>query len=445
MNQHQYRKPAPAIATGKPRCFLVIDAGYFLIREIVHALQELGHQVVILRLPKLSGGALQGSQDYAEFLKDLVEVTRRLRPDALLTVNHLGFDREGILTHLLERMRLPALVWYVDSPRYIFQNPKGNGSPWVATFTWDRAYVPWLIQRGLEHTSYLPLGTDPHLFAGPLTNSSLTLWHFPHQENEMAPLVFVGDSMEAGVGKALSKLPVAVSCDSSPEESTSLADVCEGFVDYTLEDGRDLPVWEALNRQDPGMADKLGFDTPELRLNFESLLALSATRRRRTMFIRDLALHPETGPLVVYGDPGWKNILVDDQAELKSNVQINPSADYYLELPQIYHAAGAVVNLTSLQMPTSLNQRCYDVPAAGGFLLTDQRDTLAEQFEPDIEMVAFVALADMVEKWNFYRRHPAQRAQIIENGRKRVLAQHTYCHRLREMLEKASSWFAWRL
>ena len=199
MDQHKSLKYFPAISTGCSRCFLVIDAGYFLVREIVHALQELGHQAVILRLPLSAGSAQQGAQAYADFLKDLVEAAQRLRPDALLTINHLGFDREGILTSLLEKMRLPALVWYVDSPRYIFQNPIGNASSWVAAFTWDRAYLPWLREMGFEHVHYLPLATDPALFSGPLSRSELKLWRFRDQP-DADPLVFVGDSMEAAVG-----------------------------------------------------------------------------------------------------------------------------------------------------------------------------------------------------------------------------------------------------
>jgi spore maturation protein CgeB len=444
MDQHQSIRSIPSISTGRPRCFLVIDSGYFLVREVVHALQELGHQAVTLRLPLNSGGALQGAQEYAGFLKGLVEAVQRLRPDALLTVNHLGFDREGILTGLLEKMRLPALVWYVDCPRYIFQNSTGNASPWIGVFTWERAYLPWLQEMGLEHAHYLPLGTDPGLFAGSLSQSNLRLWRFPEGVDPMAPLVFVGDSMEAGVGKALHKLPLAAISECSPEGPVPVRDVCEGFVDYTLEEGRDQPVWEVLSRLNPDMIGKLGFDSPELKLNFESLLVLMATRRRRTEFIQELAAAPSAGPLVVYGDPGWRKILTDDHGDLPATVQVAPAADYYLELPQIYHAAGAVVNLTSLQMPTALNQRCYDVPAAGGFILTDQRDALAEQFEPETEMVTFASLPDLLDKWEYYRTHPHQRSQVIDRGQRRVLLEHTYSHRLREMLEVSASWFAWK-
>jgi spore maturation protein CgeB len=102
------------------------------------------------------------------------------------------------------------------------------------------------------------------------------------------------------------------------------------------------------------------------------------------------------------------------------------------------------VNLTSLQMPTALNQRCYDVPAAGGFILTDQREALAEQFEPETEIVTFASLPDLLEKWEYYRTHPHQRSQVIDRGQRRVLLEHTYSHRLREMLEVSASWFAWK-
>jgi spore maturation protein CgeB len=147
-----------------------------------------------------------------------------------------------------------------------------------------------------------------------------------------------------------------------------------------------------------------------------------------------LAQRLEPGELVIYGDEGWKAVL-------NGAVSIQPPRDYYRELPKVYHQAGGVVNLTSFQMPAGLNQRCFDVPAAGGFLLTDHQENLFQYFDPGVDVVTFQSPAELIDKWSFYSAHPAARQAVMQRGRQRILSEHTYQHRVREMLSVARSWF----
>jgi spore maturation protein CgeB len=92
-------------------------------------------------------------------------------------------------------------------------------------------------------------------------------------------------------------------------------------------------------------------------------------------------------------------------------------------------------------MPRGLNQRCFDVPASGGFLLTDAQPAIEELFEPEIEIITFQTQCELEEKWNYYSQRHAERKAVIEKGRKKVLNKHTYQHRIREMLHVADLWF----
>ena len=103
-----------------------------------------------------------------------------------------------------------------------------------------------------------------------------------------------------------------------------------------------------------------------------------------------------------------------------------------------------MLNLTGLQMPTALNQRCYDVPAAGGLLITDEREALSEQFNPGKEIIPYRTRDEMLDKWNFYQDHPAERQSVIEAGKRRVLQEHTYQHRMEQALAVAKRWFNWK-
>ncbi len=443
-------QPAPRFLIKERRsegCYLIVDTGYFLVRELAAALESQGHLAMILRLPLEAATAAPDPSRYPDFLRKLVEAVEHLQPEALITVNHLGFDREGILTELLARLKLPALVWYVDSPRYIFQNPQANTSDWIGTFSWDRSYLSWLRQQGFEHVHYLPLGTDAHIF-----NTATTRRKEPprRRADKHPPLVFVGDSMSATVQKAFHKLPEDLQRDLTQHPASLTSRIRAEFLvemgSYASSRG-ELP-WRAFERvlqslgvdrhSLPGLLSRTEFNL----LDLESYLTLVATRQRRLGFLQDLCLLPQESAIKIIGDADWQGVLSQPLQQFPDRLEIQTTADYYQDLPLIYQEAGAVLNLTGLQMPHGLNQRCYDVPAAGGFLLTDSQPAVAEQFELNREMITFASLPDLLEKWKYYQQHPRQRQEVINQGLRRVLQQHTYRHRLQEMLKVAQAWFS---
>ena len=87
------------------------------------------------------------------------------------------------------------------------------------------------------------------------------------------------------------------------------------------------------------------------------------------------------GPLVV-GDPGWRELLAG-----RPGFRLLPELGYYADLPDFYPRSEINFNCTSRQMPGAVNQRVFDVPACGAFLLTDHRRQLEDLFEPGREVV----------------------------------------------------------
>jgi spore maturation protein CgeB len=82
----------------------------------------------------------------------------------------------------------------------------------------------------------------------------------------------------------------------------------------------------------------------------------------------------------------------------------------------------------------SLNCRAFEIAGCGGFQLVTRVSTLAEHFEPDSEVVTFGSVDELIEKVAYYLRHPAAASAIAERGRLRAHRDHTYEHRLTEIL-----------
>lgn len=61
-----------------------------------------------------------------------------LRPDFLLTINHSGLDREGIVSCLCQHVQMPLLSWFVDRPD-LFPPAYGHlENPHLAYAVWER-------------------------------------------------------------------------------------------------------------------------------------------------------------------------------------------------------------------------------------------------------------------------------------------------------------------
>lgn len=92
-----------------------------------------------------------------------------------------------------------------------------------------------------------------------------------------------------------------------------------------------------------------------------------------------------------------------------------------------------------------VNPRTFELAACGAFQLTDARALLPACFEPGREIATFAdagALPDLVREW---LGMPTARMAMAAAARRRVLAEHTYRHRMAALLETVCAMDAERL
>lgn len=85
------------------------------------------------------------------------------------------------------------------------------------------------------------------------------------------------------------------------------------------------------------------------------------------------------------------------------------------------------------------NERAFKIPLCGGFQVSDQVQCLKKYFAPEKEIIIGENLSDWTEKINYFIKNPQDRLPIIEAGRNRVLNEHTYHHRVHQMLSIVES------
>lgn len=374
----------PKFARAKVRV-LVLDAGYFFDQSWVRAAESLGWEA--RTVPSVITGGLTG-EDVTRLFTALGE----FQPDFILGSNYAGMDAAGMFGRFFEDARIPHVSWFTDTPRMILHDRVVHCSAYSVAATWERGYVPHFEKLGFHHIIHMPLATDPALF------------HGDPQEATAHPLAFVGTSMIEQATEAWEKLE-------------HLPDVVRAMLE-AFDSGH-----VTRERFADGIDAILGRDTLEGRTvgelrNMELCLVYEATRRQRA----DMALALEPLGLEVRGDPSWRHVIA----------RVNGPVGYYDDLAGFYRETAVNVNNTSLQMKSTVNQRVFDCPAAGGFLITDRQADLLELFD-ESEVISYTTLDELRDKAAYYLRHPQERAQIVCRAQRRILAHHTHRHRLEHL------------
>jgi len=372
-----------------------IDYGYFLTSEVADAIKRLGQEVV--KVP------LKEGEDGEAIVSRMLSTILEFKPDFLLTINHLGFDEDGVLTSFLKSIEMPVASWYVDSPNLIVKAFEKNVSPYVSLYLWDKGYINDMKAMGFELVEYLPLAADTDVFK-PLNLSQ-------KDKNRFNTVIgFVGNSMVEPAAEKLKKVPVKLRSITERlsqrlgSSHLSFDELLRMLNNDEQEKVRALPVQE--------------------RLDLEAAVLWRSTLIYRLSCIERLK---EYSPRV-YGDKGWHELLSRD-------FNIRPPLNYYSELPRFYNACKINFNATNLQMGSAVNQRVFDVPACGAFLLTDDQDALGDLFDIGKEVITYKNREEIPGLLKFYLNNSQERKRISECGRERISREHTYVHRIKMLID----------
>ncbi len=371
-----------------PFRFLFITYDFFLQDALIKELQLRGHEVHTLAFAK--------GIPVDKALRTLLQKAVEVRPDAVFTLNALGMDDQGHVISVLSDLNLPVVIWYLDNHLFTGPHLQGRSPDWAIAFTYERALESILRDAGFQHVFYLPLATDLRVPDAGSTGR----FDFLRDKVSYVGGLFT-DAINDYFQPEFEKLYDAWQPDfSTRKQSQGRIDLRALFAPY-----RDQ------------------FSTPEELFHFMAYVIARETRRYRV----DRMARLQSEPLVIFGPPQWKEHLAEPD--------IRPPVDYRTETPLVYNCSAVNLSLTTLQQETALNQRYYDVPACGGFLLGEWQESLAEHFDPQKEAVTFRTDEELRDKVRYVLAHPEERQRIVMKAKERIMKEHLVEHRVSTMLE----------
>lgn len=89
---------------------------------------------------------------------------------------------------------------------------------------------------------------------------------------------------------------------------------------------------------------------------------------------------------------------------------------------------------------SGLPERCFGIPASGGFLLCDKRTHTKDTFAIGKHMDEFNDLSECVSKIEYYIKHFNQTRDMAENSYHYVINNHTYANRAATLYKAIISW-----
>ncbi len=333
-----------------------------------------------------------------EFENILLDTLQKDNIDLIISVNCKGFDGEGHLTRIAYRLGIPIALWFVDDPHPILLNQTQYINDNIYAFCWEKSYLPYLEKLNFKKNKYLPLACDPSLFKS------------NQQNRHTIDVGFIGSSMGNNFLNDI-KRKFIWQDNFERLSKTAAQKLLENHVPN---------IWNLIQKTAQNLHIEIPFTDDRNRTWLCSHVIHTASMISRKSIVKSL----ENFPFEIFGDPkGWQDLI-------GNKFKVHPNIDYRLGLCKAYQEIAININITSCQMPTAVNQRVFDVPMSGSFIINDNQKDMHDLFEIGKEAIVYNDPEDLKNKIKFYLASPHKREDISLNARKRILKEHTYLHRL---------------
>ncbi|MGI6457932.1 MAG: CgeB family protein [bacterium] len=360
------------------------DRGYGIFKSnVFKVLEENGWKTRLARIDLL----------HPNFRTRLLEDLLRSDPDWMLLINQSAqqfYEYLNIPSQYLP-LRQKKLIWYLDDPHF-FVDRTFERDEIVLCF--DETYLEYLQSWQPAAVIFLPLAADMESGG-------------EYREEFACDVCFVGGVI-----------------DQSGRRS-QLNETMQKYVDHLVElklQQRDKDFYE-LAAENPIAPGKGITITPPVA----HYLYWEANNRYRVQTLEAL----QNYDLRIYGNEDWQVVLQHSPLQEKFYGSAHPVHD----LPHIFSSARVNLNLHSVQCMGSLNQRDFNAPLAGGFLLSDWTPAAGKYFIPGKEAIYWSQIDDLKAKIEYYLNHRDERLEVIRQGRERVLWEHTYGMRVSRLLD----------
>lgn len=324
--------------------------------------------------------------------------------DALLSVNY-----HPILAKLCREVQIKYIAWCYDCPLNVVSIEDTLAYETNYVFFFDRQQYLSYYNRGFQTVHHMSLGVNSHRMSALAYSPALA-------KKYSCSVSFVGNLYPSMLQEILAPMnPFLQGYLRALMDAQSKLYGC-----YLLDELLTDDLLEQINNGYKKTAPDTTFSLSKEALSYA--MACEITREERLILLNLLGKRHDT------------KFYSYAPSNLIQNITYGGPLDYVSEMPYAFHYSKVNLNPSLRIIQTGIPLRAFDVMGAGGFLLSNWQEELAENYTDGVDLVLYDSIPDAIEKAAFYLAHEDIRMQITASGRQKTLQEHDLQHILQEIL-----------
>lgn len=377
---------------------LNIEWKAFCNDDMKDAFREEGHSVIGFPFSKM-----EDTRNNPKVESDLTSVLHREVPDVVFSFNYYP-----VISKVCAKEGIRYLSWIYDCPHIsLYSYTILNSCNTVYVF--DQELYLEFHRAGIDTVRYLPLAANIERLDQMEQDGKL-----PYRYD----ISMVG-ALYTEVHKFFDRMKDLPDYTRGYLDALMAAQMkVQGFnfIQESLE-----PVMEDLYRALPLEPNPDGAETKEY-LYAQYVINRKITGMERTALLSAITReHPF-------------DLFTFDSGFSMPNLTNHGFVEPYEQMPRVFKQSKINLNITLRSIKSGIPLRGFDILGAGGFLLSNFQGDFLGSFTPGDEFVYYEDEKDLLRKIDYYLFHEDEREAIARSGHDKVAAEHTFRHRVREML-----------
>lgn len=385
---------------------LMMEWKSFGNEDIISAFKELGHEVKTM---PFSNEEMHHNEDIEN---NIVKKIKEFSPDFVFSFNYFP-----IVSLACKKADMKYVSWVYDNP-FVLLYSYTVIYPGNYVFIFDKELYMEFHKSGINTIYYMPLAANTNRLKAMETFAAYKQFKNSKWKNQ-ADIAFIG---------------------SLYTEKHQFYQRLEGITPYTR---GYLEGIMAAQKHVLGYNFIQEMMTPEIIEDMSKYLPMEPDPRsvatKEYLFAqyvinRQITAMERTEMLTAIGENYKFDLYTPDESLQLPGCINHGKVDYYDMAPYVFKDAKININITLRSIKSGIPLRGFDILGAGGFLLTNYQADFMDCYVPEEDFVYYESKQDMLNKIDYYLKHEDERIAIAKNGFNRTKENHTYKHRIEEML-----------
>lgn len=371
--------------------------------DIIAAFRQTGHQVTEHPFSD------KGEQTDEELEQELVSAIKAAAPNFLFSFNY--FPTAAITC---KKLGIPYVAWVYDSP-YVRLYHYSINYPTNHVFVFDKEQYMEFHRAGIMTVHFLPMAANTERLCSMKDFSSFkkTPWYNQHE------VAFIG-SLYTEKHQFFQRMD-------------KISSYTRGYLNGLMAAQKQIYGYNFIQELLPPAIIKDMQNSLPMQTGSDSVESIEYLFAQYVIN-RQITAEERLELLAAVSEKYALDLYTPDRSVSLANCTNHGPVDYYDMAPYVFKTAKINLNISLRSILSGIPLRAFDIMGAGGFLLTNYQADFLDYFIPDEDFVFYESQKDLLAKIEYYLNHETERAEIAENGLQKISADHTYVHRVNEIL-----------